>query len=333
VGNNFDEYGSVWNGGLALIKLLIRWFIKDYQNVDNKKVREAYGVLSGVTGIICNVFLFIVKITVGLVMNSIAVISDAFNNLSDLGSSLVGILGVKLSNRPPDEEHPHGHGRYEYISSLVVSFIIFGVGLELLRNSFWKIIKPEEVTLSTISILLLVISVAVKLWMFSYNRYIGKIINSGINKATAQDSLNDAIATTAVLAGTLIGRFVSFPLDGIMGLIISALIMYTGFGIAKDSVDLLLGLCPNSELIESINSYFLVGEKIKGTHDLKVHDYGPGRISASIHAEVPEGADIVEIHSIIDEIEQRIKNELGIDIVVHMDPVEEKKEDCCNDDK
>jgi len=176
--------------------------------------------------------LFIVKITVGLVMNSIAVISDAFNNLSDLGSSLVGILGVKLSNRPPDEEHPHGHGRYEYISSLVVSFIIFGVGLELLRNSFWKIIKPEEVTLSTISILLLVISVAVKLWMFSYNRYIGKIINSGINKATAQDSLNDAIATTAVLAGTLIGRLFLFP-GWNYGLIISALIMYTGLVLRK----------------------------------------------------------------------------------------------------
>jgi len=310
-----------------LIKLIIKWFIKDYRNVTDKKVRESYGVLSGVIGIVCNIFLFMLKITTGLFINSIAVISDAFNNLSDMGSSLVAILGVKLSNRPPDDEHPHGHGRYEYISSLVVSFIIFAVGLELLRNSFGKIMKPEEVTFNTISILILIISILIKLWMFSYNRYIGKTINSGINKATAQDSLNDAIATTAVVAGTLIGSFVRFPLDGIMGLIISALIMYTGFSIAKDSVDLLLGVCPDTELINSINSYVLGGKNIKGIHDLKVHDYGPGRISASIHAEVSEGANIVEIHSVIDEIEQKIKNELGVDIVIHMDPVGETNED------
>lgn len=310
-----------------MIKLIIKWFIKDYRNVTDKKVRESYGVLSGVIGIVCNIFLFMLKITTGLFINSIAVISDAFNNLSDMGSSLVAILGVKLSNRPPDDEHPHGHGRYEYISSLVVSFIIFAVGLELLRNSFGKIMKPEEVTFNTISILILIISILIKLWMFSYNRYIGKTINSGINKATAQDSLNDAIATTAVVAGTLIGSFVRFPLDGIMGLIISALIMYTGFSIAKDSVDLLLGVCPDTELINSINSYVLGGKNIKGIHDLKVHDYGPGRISASIHAEVSEGANIVEIHSVIDEIEQKIKNELGVDIVIHMDPVGETNED------
>jgi len=310
-----------------LIKLIIKWFIKDYRNVTDKKVRESYGVLSGVIGIVCNIFLFMLKMTTGLFINSIAVISDAFNNLSDMGSSLVAILGVKLSNRPPDDEHPHGHGRYEYISSLVVSFIIFAVGLELLRNSFGKIMKPEEVTFNTISILILIISILIKLWMFSYNRYIGKTINSGINKATAQDSLNDAIATTAVVAGTLIGSFVRFPLDGIMGLIISALIMYTGFSIAKDSVDLLLGVCPDTELINSINSYVLGGKNIKGIHDLKVHDYGPGRISASIHAEVSEGANIVEIHSVIDEIEQKIKNELGVDIVIHMDPVGETNED------
>jgi len=321
------KYYDIENGGLELIKLIIKWFIKDYRNVTDKKVRESYGVLSGVIGIVCNIFLFMLKMTTGLFINSIAVISDAFNNLSDMGSSLVAILGVKLSNRPPDDEHPHGHGRYEYISSLVVSFIIFAVGLELLRNSFGKIMKPEEVTFNTISILILIISILIKLWMFSYNRYIGKTINSGINKATAQDSLNDAIATTAVVAGTLIGSFVRFPLDGIMGLIISALIMYTGFSIAKDSVDLLLGVCPDTELINSINSYVLGGKNIKGIHDLKVHDYGPGRISASIHAEVSEGANIVEIHSVIDEIEQKIKNELGVDIVIHMDPVGETNED------
>lgn len=306
-----------------MIKLLIKWYVKDYRNITDPRVRESYGVLSGVLGIICNLFLFIVKISIGLLINSIAVISDAFNNLSDLGSSLISILGVKLSNRPADREHPHGHGRYEYITSLTVSFIIFGVGLELLRNSFQKVIKPEEVIFSPISIFLLVVSVFVKLWMFSYNRYIGKAINCGINKATASDSLNDAIATSTVIAGTLLGRVVDFPFDGVLGLVISVLIMYSGFGIAKSSVDLLLGSSPDQELIDSINSYVLRGKGIKGVHDLKVHDYGPGKISASIHAEVSEGANIVEIHSQIDEIEQRIKSELGVDIVIHMDPVEE----------
>jgi len=306
-----------------LIKLLIKWYVKDYRNITDPKVRESYGVLSGVLGIFCNLFLFIVKISTGLLINSIAVISDAFNNLSDLGSSLISILGVKLSSRPPDSEHPHGHGRYEYITSLAVSFVIFGVGLELLRNSFQKVMKPEEVIFSPISIILLVVSVFVKLWMFSYNRYIGKAINCGINKATASDSLSDVIATSAVIAGTLLGRVVNFPFDGVLGLVISVLIMNTGFGIAKDSVDLLLGSSPDPELIDSINSYVLRGKGIKGVHDLKVHDYGPGKISASIHAEVSEGANIVEIHSQIDEIEQRIKSELGVDIVIHMDPVEE----------
>jgi cation diffusion facilitator family transporter len=306
-----------------LIKLLIRRYVKDYRNVTETKVRESYGVLSGMIGIFCNLFLFIIKISTGLLINSIAVISDAFNNLSDLGSSLISILGVKLSNRPPDREHPHGHGRYEYITSLAVSFVIFGVGLELLRNSFQKVIKPEEVLFNPISVSLLVISVFVKLWMFSYNRYIGKAINSGINRATACDSLNDAIATSVVIAGTLLGRVVNFPFDGVLGLVISVLIMYTGFGIAKNSVDLLLGSSPDPELINNIKSYVLEGKGIKGVHDLKVHDYGPGKISASIHAEVSHGANIVEIHSEIDDIEQKIKCELGVDIVIHMDPVEE----------
>jgi len=311
------------NGGIVLIKLLIKRYVKDYQNVTDTRVRESYGVLSGTIGIFCNLFLFIVKISTGLFINSIAVISDAFNNLSDLGSSLISIFGVKLSSRPPDKEHPHGHGRYEYITSLTVSFIIFGVGLELLRNSFQKVIKPNEVLFNPITVSLLVISVLVKLWMFSYNRYISKVINSEINKATACDSLNDAIATSAIIAGTLLGRVVNFPFDGVLGLVISALIMYSGFGIAKNSVNLLLGLCPDQELIDNINSYVLNGKGIKGVHDLKVHDYGPGRISASIHAEVSDGANIVEIHSEIDEIEQKIKNELGVDIVIHMDPVKE----------
>lgn len=305
-----------------MIKFLIRKFIKNSENVNDRDVREAYGVLSGVLGIICNVFLFVTKLIIGMFINSIAVISDAFNNLSDMGTSVITIFGAKLSNRPPDKEHPHGHGRYEYIASLIVSFVIFAVGFKLLSSSFDKILKPQKVLLNTLSISILVISVLVKVWMFSYNKYIGKVINSSVNRATAFDSLNDVYATSAVIVGTVIGTFVSLPIDGIMGIVISGLIMYTGFKTAKDSVDLLLGVLPDPEIIGKINEMVLSCKSIKGIHDLKIHDYGPGRITASIHAEVSDNENIVDIHTEIDKIELKVKEELGIDMVIHMDPVE-----------
>ncbi|AEV69859.1 cation diffusion facilitator family transporter [Acetivibrio clariflavus] len=305
-----------------MIKLIIKKFIKDSEKVNDKKVRESYGVLSGTLGIICNVFLFVVKLVLGLFINSIAVISDAFNNLSDMGTSVITIFGAKLSSRPPDEEHPHGHGRYEYIASLVVSFIIFAVGLKLLSTSFNKILNPQKVLFNAVSVLILLISVLVKVWMFSYNRYIGKVINSSVNRAAALDSLNDVYATGGIILGMVIGSFTAFPVDGIMGLVISVLIMYTGFKAAKDSVNLLLGALPDPEIIQRINELVLSGENIKGIHDLKIHDYGPGRITASIHAEVADNVNIVDIHSEIDKIEAKVKEELGIDMVIHMDPVE-----------
>ncbi len=304
-----------------MIRLIIKKFINNSENVNDKDVREAYGVLSGVLGIICNMLLFTIKLILGFVINSIAVISDAFNNLSDLGTSVIAIFGAKLSNRPPDKEHPHGHGRYEYIATLVVSFVIFAVGLKLLGSSFDKILKPQKVTFNIISMIILSISVLLKVWMFSYNKYIGKVINSSVNRAAASDSLNDVYATAGVIIGTLIGRFVAFPVDGVMGLIISGLIMYTGFNTAKDSVNLLLGALPDPQVIERINELVLSGKNIKGAHDLKVHDYGPGRITASIHAEVSDDANIVDIHSEIDNIELKVKEELGIDMVIHVDPV------------
>ena len=305
-----------------MIKLIIKKFIKDSEKVNDKKVRESYGVLSGILGIICNVFLFVVKLVLGLSINSIAVISDAFNNLSDMGTSVITIFGAKLSSRPPDEEHPHGHGRYEYIASLVVSFIIFAVGLKLLSTSFNKILNPQKVLFNSVSVLILLISVLVKVWMFSYNKYIGKVINSSVNRAAALDSLNDVYATGGIILGMVIGNFTTFPVDGIMGLVISVLIMYTGFKAAKDSVNLLLGALPDPEIIQRINELVLSGENIKGIHDLKIHDYGPGRITASIHAEVADNVNIVDIHSEIDKIEAKVKEELGIDMVIHMDPVE-----------
>lgn len=310
-----------------MIEFLIRKFIKDYEKVNDKKVREKYGVLSGILGIICNLILFTVKLSTGLLMNSIAVVSDAFNNITDLGSSVVTIFGAKLSTQPPDEGHPHGHGRYEYIASLAVSFIIFGVGLETLRTSIEKIINPEPIDFTLLSGVILTFSILLKLWMYSYNRYIGEKIGSSVNKATAHDSLNDAIATFAVLVGSIAGLYVSLPVDGILGLIISVMIMYSGFSNGKDSVNLLLGSSPDPELIDKIKKLILESDHIKGIHDLIVHDYGPNKIMASVHAEVSSEANIVHIHSIIDGIEKKIKKELNVDIVIHMDPIESHERD------
>jgi len=307
-----------------MIKLIIKLFIKDYENVYDKNVREAYGVLSGALGIVCNLLLFILKLATGIIINSIAIVSDAVNNLSDLGSSIVTIFGAKLSNRPPDDEHPHGHGRYEYIASLVVSFLIFGVGLETLESSFRKIIYPEAVKVNSVVIGILSLTVLVKLWMFSYNRYIGKKINSSINKANAQDSLNDVIATIVVMLGIVFSKYTTLPVDGMLGLVISIVIMYSGFCIARDSVSLLLGKAASPELIKRIRELILENEHIKGIHDLIIHDYGPNKIMASVHAEVSKDANIVDIHYEIDQIERKIEKELDVDIVIHMDPIHDK---------
>lgn len=307
-----------------MIKLLIKLFIKDYDKVYDKEVREAYGVLSGILGIVCNLLLFILKLSIGIIINSIAIISDAVNNLSDLGSSVVAIFGAKLSNRPPDDEHPHGHGRYEYIASLVVSFLIFGAGMETFKVSIKKIVNPEEIKFNFIIMGILFLTVLIKLWMFSYNRYIGKKINSSINKANAQDSLNDVIATTAIILGIVLSKYTTLPIDGILGLIISIVIIYSGFSIAKTSVSLLLGKAANPELVRRIKELILENEHIKGVHDLIIHDYGPNKIMASVHAEVSKDADIVHIHDEIDRIERKIERELDIYIVIHMDPIEEK---------
>ncbi|MGE4272129.1 MAG: cation diffusion facilitator family transporter [Desulfitobacterium sp.] len=304
-----------------MIKYIIRRFIPHYNNTTNKQVRESYGVLAGVLGIVCNLLLFILKLIIGLLMNSIAVISDAFNNLSDCGSSIISIIAAKMSNQPPDLEHPFGHGRIEYISSLIVSFIIIMVGFELLKNSFSKILHPEAVIFSSFSLIILVLSVALKLWMVSYNRYIGQAINSSVIKATATDSLNDVIATSAVILSTLIGHYFHIAIDGYVGLLISLFILFTGYTIAKDTVNILLGASPNTELANQITGMVNEGMHIIGTHDLKVHDYGPGRTIASIHAEILDTVDIVESHAIIDDLEKRISEELKINIVIHIDPL------------
>lgn len=308
-----------------MIKILIKTFVKDYNNTSDIKVREAYGTLAGIIGIICNMILFSTKLTIGFLMNSIAISSDAFNNLSDTGSSMVALIGAKLSGKDPDFEHPYGHGRFEYIASLIISFIIMLVGIELLKSSFDKVLNPEPITFNPILITILVLSILIKVWMFSYNRYIGHKIDSGVNRATAADSLNDVLATSAVVLTTLIGHVFGLYLDGYAGVVVSLLIIYAGFQIAKDTVNVLLGMSPSEEVVEAINAIIKGNSNIVGVHDLKVHDYGPGRTVASVHTELSDQTNLVKAHSIIDGLEKKIFKELGIDIVIHVDPIGENE--------
>ena len=304
-----------------MIKVIIKKFIPAYDNTKDKKVRERYCVLAGVLGIICNIVLFAVKVIIGSLMNSISILSDAFNNLSDMGSSIISILGAKMSNRRPDREHPFGHGRMEYIASFVVSCIILVVGFELFRSSIDKIIHPEPVRFSVILIFILTLSMLVKIWMFYYNRYMGKQIDSTVLRAASSDSLNDVVATAAVILATIIGNYVSFPIDGIMGVVVSVLIMIAGFKIAKEVVDRLLGQRPDPALVNEITAMILSYNGIIGIHDMIVHNYGPGRNFASVHAEVSDDSDIIKTHEMIDQAEQDILRETGVMIVIHTDPV------------
>lgn len=305
-----------------MIKYIVNCFIDDKDNVTSAKVREKYCVLGGVLGIICNIFLFALKITVGSIMGSIAVISDAFNNLSDTGSSLVSVIGAKLSSKKPDKEHPFGHGRFEYISSLIVSFIIILFGFELFKTAGGKIFNPEIVSINAGVVIVLALSVLVKVWMYSYNRYLGKKINSGILTATAKDSLNDVISTTAVIITTIAAKLTNILwLDGVVGVVVSLIIIKSGIDIAKDTIGMLLGTPPEEETVHRIKEIVLSGESIVGVHDLIVHDYGPGRVMASVHAEVPDNSDIIKIHEVIDELERKTEEELGIHMVIHMDPI------------
>ena len=305
-----------------MIKLLVRLFIKDWEHVSDRNVRERYGVLGGVLGICCNLVLFCIKLFIGIGISSMAVMSDAFNNLSDMGSSLISILGAKMSNKRPDREHPFGHGRFEYIASLIVSFIIMLVGFELLTGSIEKIRSPEPMNFNLTLMLILCLSMLIKIWMFVYNRYLGKQISSGVLMAAARDSINDVIATFVVICSAFISHFTSwYIIDGIMSLAVSVFIMYGGFGIAKDVIGTLLGTTPDPELVRAMSEMICGHSEIMGIHDMVVHDYGPGRIMASVHAEVPDNGNIVHIHEIIDDIEQDAMREFGVMLVIHMDPV------------
>ena len=300
---------------------LIRHFVRDYQQVQDPAVRERYGVLSGGVGIFLNLLLSLGKFFAGVVTGSIAVTADAFNNLSDAGSSVVTLVGFKLAGQKADDGHPFGHGRIEYLAGLLVSLLILMVGVELGKTSIEKIIQPQEVAFSILSVGILVCSILIKLWMSLFNRKLGKRIHSAAMQATATDSLSDVVATSAVLAGTLIGHFAHVSIDGWIGVVVAVFILRAGWGAAKDTLNPLLGTAPDPELVKAIQQLVLSHEQVVGMHDLVIHDYGPGRRMCSFHAEVPEGDDIMEAHDAIDHIEREIQEKFGIETTAHMDPI------------
>ncbi|MBR4030192.1 MAG: cation transporter [Clostridia bacterium] len=303
------------------MNFLIKLFIKDYKDTNNKDVREKYCVFSGIAGIILNLILFGVKAFSAFAMGSMAVLADAFNNLSDTASSVISVAGAKLSNRRPDKEHPFGHGRIEYLSSLLVSFLIILVGFELLKSSAGKILNPSPVSTPLPILIVLIITIFVKLWMFLYNRKFGKQISSQLLLATAQDSINDSIATTVTVLSACLAPYTRIPLDGIMGVLVSLFIMYGGYSLAKDTADILLGKPADAKTKKELSKILFSKPEIIGIHDLIVHDYGPGRVMASVHAEVSDTGDIVAIHEAIDYLEVLALKEMNIQLVIHMDPI------------
>lgn len=300
---------------------LIKTFIKIPENTEDRKVRMIYGKFSSWTGIICNLLLFTGKFIAGSVSGSISITADAVNNLSDASSSIISLFGFKLSSRPADDEHPFGHGRYEYLSGLMVAVLILVIGVELLKSSFQKIIHPSDVEFSILIGAILLISIAVKFWMALFNRKIGLMIHSQTLIATAADSRNDVISTAAVFIASVISYFTNLNLDGYMGLAVGVFILFSGFGLVKETLDPLLGTAPEPDFVDMIQQTILSYEGVLGTHDLIVHDYGPGRQFASVHVEMAAEDDVLKCHDIIDNIENDFRKNFNIHMIIHYDPV------------
>lgn len=301
---------------------LVKHFIKEYEHTEKVAVRTAYGVLASIVGIICNVLLFLIKFIIGFMVHSVSVMADAFNNLSDAGSSLISFVGVKIASKPADEEHPFGHGRMEYISALIVSFLVIEVGFTFFKDSISKIQSPEVLNFQMISVFILILSIGMKLWLGLFNRKLGRKIDSKVMMAVFTDSMGDVLTTTATILSLLFFRFTGINIDGIVGIGVALVVMWAGIGIAKDTLEPLLGEAIDPEEYARIKKFVEGYDGIIGSHDLIVHNYGPNRSMASIHAEVPNNADIKESHEIIDKIERDAIENLGIFLVVHMDPVE-----------
>ena len=304
-----------------MITFMASLFIKDSKNYKEPSVRQAYGVLSGAVGIGLNILLFFGKWLAGTISGSIAITADAFNNLSDAGSSIITLIGFRLSGQEPDPEHPFGHGRMEYISGLLVSVAILVMGFELIWSSIGKLRSPEPIESSTLVFGILIASILVKLYMFFYNHSLSKKIESAAMKATSVDSLSDTVATTLVLIATLISKYTGLLLDGWFGILVGLFILYTGGSTLKETIDLLLGQPPKQEFIDEIKEIVLGHSMVHGVHDLIVHDYGPGRVMISLHAEVDVNGDIQDIHEQIDHIEHELQEKLHCSATIHMDPI------------
>lgn len=307
-----------------MTEFLVKTFVKDYKMTEDTQVRTRYGLMASIVGICCNVLLFSAKLLVGMLVNSISVTADAFNNLSDAASSVIGFIGVKMAGKPADEDHPFGHGRMEYIAAFIVAFLVIQVGFSFLKTSIGKIIHPEEMTFKAVSVAILLLSVCVKLWMAFFNNTLGKRIQSAVMKATAADSLGDVVTTSATILSILVYGIWGLNIDGIIGIAVSVIVMWAGVKIAKDTLAPLIGEPIDPKLYVEITEFVESYDGIIGSHDLIVHNYGPSRSMASIHAEVPNDVDIEVSHEIIDTIEREAVRKFGIFLVIHMDPVETK---------
>lgn len=306
-----------------MTSLLIKAFIKNKDDIKKPQVRNAYGKLAGITGIVANVFLFVIKLIAGTLLGgvSVSIIADAVNNLADASSSLISLMGFRLSERPADREHPYGHGRYEYVSALFVAVFILVIGVELAKSGLERIFAPEESSLSYIGIGILVVSILLKLWLSAFNKKIGRLISSGTLIATAADSRNDVISTLSVLACAILSPILSFDLDGYAALAISLFILYSGFGLVKDAIAPLLGKSPDRDFVKVVEEKILSYPHVLGIHDMMLHDYGPGRLFGSVHVEMSSELDIFLGHNIIDKIERDVYSELNLTISIHYDPV------------
>lgn len=305
-----------------MIRVLAGIFIKNKERMEDQGVRRSYGMLCSIVGICLNVLLFAGKYLAGILSGSIAITADAFNNLSDAGSSVITLVGFKFSGMKPDKDHPFGHGRIEYLSGLGVAMLIILMGFELFKSAAGKILHPEPVETGLLTVMILLVSVSVKLYMWYYNRSVGNKIESEAMKATATDSLSDSVATSAVLVSMLVSHFTGVLIDGWCGLVVAVMVLYAGYKAAKDTIDPLLGGPPSKEFVKDIRDIVMSHDEIIGIHDLVVHDYGPGRCMVSLHGEVPANGDLIALHDLIDHIEKELGEKLGCEAVIHMDPLE-----------
>ena len=308
--------------GEQMTDFLVKLFVKDYKNTDDGQVRENYGIFAGIVGIAANVLLFAAKAVIGLLAGSIAVLADAFNNMTDAVSSIISLVGAKLANRPPDDEHPFGHGRYEYIAAFIVAFLVVQVGFSCAKSAFGKILHPHVLNFNIIAFVILILSVGVKIWLGLFNRKLGKRINSTVMLATAADAMGDVLTTSATIVSLLIFRVFGLNIDGIIGFLVALVVIWAGINIAKDTLKPLLGEAGDPDMVKQIKSLVESYDGILGSHDMIIHNYGPTHSMATLHAEVSNTAGMEETHELIDKIEREVTKKTGVFPVIHMDPID-----------